>query len=91
MLELACSAGHETDMILGLATFGAATVISVVGILSTQIRRTRVAAYEARLKQLMLERGMSVEEIERVMLTGSGVSSRSAKKAARRWKKQNPF
>jgi len=42
-------------------------VVAVVWIIAHQWRKTRVAAYNARLKQLMIERGMSASEIERVL------------------------
>lgn len=41
--------------------------IAVVWIIAHYWRRTRIAAYNARLKQLMIERGMSADEIERVI------------------------
>jgi hypothetical protein len=41
--------------------------IAVVWIIAHNWRRTRIAAYNARLKQLMIERGMSADEIERVI------------------------
>lgn len=41
--------------------------VAVIGILAHQWRRVRVAAYNARLKQLMIERGMTADEIERVL------------------------
>jgi len=41
--------------------------VAVVWIIAHYWRRTRVAAYNARLKQLMIERGMSAGEIERVL------------------------
>ena len=40
---------------------------ALIGSIAYQWRRTRVAAYNARLKQLMIERGMTADEIERVI------------------------
>jgi hypothetical protein len=45
-------------------------LVAVVWIVAHQWRKTRVAAYNARLKQLMIERGMSADEIERVLRAG---------------------
>jgi hypothetical protein len=41
--------------------------VAIVWIIAHYWRKTRVAAYNARLKQLMIERGMSASEIERVL------------------------
>jgi hypothetical protein len=41
--------------------------IAMIAILSHHWRRARESAYNARLKQLMIERGMSAAEIERVI------------------------
>ena len=42
-------------------------LVGIVWIIAHQWRRIRVAAYNARLKQLMIERGMSASDIERVL------------------------
>ena len=39
----------------------------LVWVLSHQWRKAREAAYNARLKQLMIERGMTAGEIERIL------------------------
>lgn len=44
--------------------------VAIISVVAVQWRKTRVAAYNARLKQIMIERGMSVEEIERVIAAG---------------------
>ena len=46
-------------------------VVAVVWIIAHQWRKTRVAAYNARLKQLMIERGMSASEIKSVLEAGT--------------------
>jgi biopolymer transport protein ExbB/TolQ len=56
---------NEFDVALASVLVGMA--IAVVWIIAHQWRKARVAAYNARLKQLMLERGMSASEIERVI------------------------
>lgn len=45
--------------------------VAVVWIIAHQWRKVRVAAYNARLTQLMIERGMSADEIERVLRAGN--------------------
>lgn len=42
-------------------------VVAVVWIIAHHWRKHKVAAYNARLKQLMIERDMSADEIERVI------------------------
>lgn len=53
-----------------MAALMVAMGVALVWIIAYQWRRVRVAAYDARLKQLMIERGMSVGEIERVLRAG---------------------
>lgn len=55
----------ELVLLLTLSSIGGA--IAITAIVVSQWRATREAAYNARLKQLMIERGMSAEEIERVV------------------------
>jgi len=52
--------------VVGFIMAGAA-VISVGTTAAVQIRKARVAAYDARLKQLMIERGMTADEIAMVL------------------------
>ncbi len=47
--------------------FGVGGTVAVFGIVTYQWRRAKEAAYNARLKQMMIERGMSADEIERVI------------------------
>ena len=42
-------------------------LVAIAWVIMYQWRRARTAAYDARLKQLMIERGMSAGEIERVL------------------------
>ena len=44
-----------------------AMIITVVSVIAVQVRKTRQAAYDARLKQMMIERGMSSQEIRQVI------------------------
>ena len=46
-------------------------LVAIAWVIAYQWRRARTAAYDARLKQLMIERGMSPAEIERVLRTSS--------------------
>lgn len=52
---------------VGMLSVGLTMTVAVVWIIAHQWRKTRVAAYNAKLKQLMIERGMSADEIERVI------------------------
>jgi pilus assembly protein TadC len=58
------------DVGLAAIIVGAIMIIAVTGIISVQRRKGREAAYNARLKQIMLERGMSADEIARVVAAG---------------------
>ena len=51
-------------------------VVAIVWIIAHQWRKTRVAAYNARLKQLMIERGMSASEIRSVLEAGTEPNDR---------------
>jgi hypothetical protein len=56
---------NEFDV--AMASIMVTMTVAIVWIIAHQWRKTRVAAYNARLKQLMIERGMSADEIERVL------------------------
>lgn len=64
-------ADASEEMIAILAT-GAGGAVAISAIVASQLRRARESAYNARLKQLMIERGMSADEIERVIRSGPG-------------------
>lgn len=72
MLELLgtglLAAGDEE---IAAVAFGTGCAAAIVAIVAHQWRRQREAAYNARLKQMMIERGMSVDEIERVIRAGN--------------------
>ena len=55
------------DLDIAMASIMVAMTVAIVWIIAHYWRKTRVAAYNARLKQLMIERGMSAGEIERVL------------------------
>ena len=55
---------------IALASIMVTMTIALVWIIAYQWRKVRMAAYNARLKQLMIERGMSAGEIERVLQAG---------------------
>ena len=57
----------ENELVVWVASVVTIGVCLVVWTIGRQWRRARVAAYNARLKQLMIERGMSADEIERVL------------------------
>lgn len=57
---------EEVVAIIGIM-MGAATIISVVATISYNRRCVKEAAYTAHLKDQMIQRGMSAEEIDRVI------------------------
>lgn len=57
----------NTDMIMAIGVF----VGPVIGILGVLWYKATVATSENELKRSMVERGMSAEEIERVLKAGS--------------------
>lgn len=56
---------------IAMAAIMVTMTVALVWIITHQWRKVRVAAYNARLKQLMIERGMSASEIERVLRADS--------------------
>jgi hypothetical protein len=53
-----------------VAFFVMAGLVGIAIAVAGNVRRAKVAAYQARLKQLMIERGMSATEIETVVRAG---------------------
>lgn len=76
-METQASLSSDETMVLTVLIVAAALVL-IVWAVAHNWRKLRVAAYQARLRQLMIERGMSAEEIERVL--GAGATS-----GERRW------
>lgn len=64
-MSLLASSGQEQLAIIFV--FSTITIISVASIIGSNVRRHLESAYNARLKQLMIERGMSAQEIETVV------------------------
>ena len=60
---------------IAMASVIAPMVVATVWIIAHQWRKARVAAYNARLKQLMIERGMSASEIRDVLETGGDLKN----------------
>lgn len=56
---------------VGVAFFVAVAAVWIAAMSLKAWRRHRESAYNARLKQMMIERGMSADEIERVIRTES--------------------
>ena len=63
--EYAMLAFSDSEVAVIAVISGGILVLAVA--LSYQWRRVRVAAYNAKLKQLMIERGMTADEIEQVL------------------------
>ena len=67
---LASADEYDIAMASILTVLMVTMTVALVWIITHQWRKVRVAAYNARLKQLMIERGMSAGEIERVLQAG---------------------
>lgn len=81
MLTLACSSIlASSDDEIAIAAFVMGGLVGLVSIVSHQWRKHREAAYNARLKQLMIERGMTADEIERVVQAAPGDVVKTAKR-----------
>lgn len=63
MFALASTSGED----IGIAATVSVFILAVIWVIAHQWRKIRVAAYNARLKQLMIERGMSAREIKEVL------------------------
>lgn len=57
---------------IALAAVLIGPIVAIVAVVSTQWRKVRIAEMEAALKQQMLERGMSADQIEQVMHASLG-------------------
>jgi hypothetical protein len=55
---------------LGMVFFAISGAVAIISIVANQWRRVRLGEYDAHLKRTMLERGMSGDEIERVLAAG---------------------
>ena len=58
--------GNE-EILVPVTVFGVGLIIAITAIVGHYWRRERQAGYDAELKRTMLERGMSAEDIERVI------------------------
>lgn len=68
----------DDEVVIPVVFFLAAGVVAIFSVVSYNRRKSQESAYAARLKQLMIERGMSAEEISVV------ISANPDGKAARR-------
>jgi len=62
----------DADTAIGIVAIGGCAVVAIVYTIANAIRREAQSAYNARLKQMMIERGMSADEIARVISSGEG-------------------
>jgi len=60
-----------------IAGFFVGAIVCLTWIVLRHWRKVRVAGYNARLKQMMIERGMSAVEIERVLAADGHLERRS--------------
>jgi hypothetical protein len=63
-------AAGDTEVAISGIVFGTGLIIAITAIIAGTWGKTRRASENAQLKALMLQRGMSVEEIERVCRAG---------------------
>lgn len=70
---LACDDG---PIAMAAIVFGSLMIMFVAGTALTSWRRGRTAGYEAKLKQLMIERGMTADEIISVIAAGADIRSK---------------
>ena len=66
LLELAMNEG----IVIPSVMFTVGGIISVTAIIASHWRKARKADADAQLKAMMIQRGMSVSDIERVMAAG---------------------
>lgn len=67
LAPLALMLANDAELVVPLVMFIGLTIFGIAGVLSYQRRKEREAAYNARLKQMMIERGMSAAEIEQIV------------------------
>jgi hypothetical protein len=67
--------------LIGLVAVAGGLLCGIVGIISGNWQRVRKAEIAAALKQDMINRGMSADEIRTVMEAGSGRASRACRSA----------
>lgn len=79
MLELACAsliAGGEEEVAAAFFIMTGIVACFTTGVV--QWRKRSEAAYNARLKQMMIERGMTADEIDRVVSSGGAPQQQKA-------------
>lgn len=76
MLTLASASEEDVAMTAILCTF----FFLVIWVVVHHWRKHRVAAYNARLKQLMIERGMSAREINEVLEAGGSQENQDGRR-----------
>ena len=61
----------QPELLPLLAMFGTVTAVALTAIIATQWRKAQRANNESRLKERMIERGFTADEIERVINAGA--------------------
>lgn len=56
-----------SDNLTGVIAMSLTATVAIIWIIANRYRKVQEAAYNARLKQIMIERGLSAEEIERII------------------------
>ena len=60
-------ATSQASAAVAIVMMAGGILVALVYVIAFNMRRVRENAYNARLKQMMIERGMSADEIERVI------------------------
>ena len=84
MWNLGCTPMLANGEEVGVALFVVGGIVTIVSVISYQWRRHREVAYNARLKQLMIERGMTADEIERIVQATPNEMGQFARKKCER-------
>lgn len=70
------------ELVVPVVVFAMGGIVAATAVVSLHWRRSREAAYNARLKQMMIEQGMSAEDIVRII--ESSPNGRAAPRTRRR-------
>lgn len=71
------------EELIPIVAFVIGGAVGATAIIARAWHRVRVAAYQAHLKDLMIQRGMSAEEIERVVRAEPNAPGRSSESTPR--------
>jgi hypothetical protein len=75
----------DPDTLVLVLIFGGGMVVGLVGIIAHHWRRLRQTEIETEMKREMLNRGMSAEDVERVIKASASPADGEKTAARRRW------